>query len=410
MRLKFLLSVLMAAILVGCDKENAPSPDTSIKDFDFTFRYDAPLTTINQFELLLTQKDGKILLDTLLSTRTQHALTAKTNDSKLNLTLITLDAANRNMYSITTYNQVNPDKWHIIAGFTTEVNAPTLAGEIRYANIPYDAKAFFSSKQSNWTGLSWPNPAHNYLIANYNRLLSTDLAYILLPTHGKYMFTDASSDLMSVDFSNANTSTKLKYNRPANITKFRTFLHGYSKAGDYTHMQPLFNSDYMSSEAYDLQYPSTVIEEFELNVYYTDADGYQHRYYHIGSAVPQIMPFSEKSNFKVAKSDFSDFQVSFTDNLPSLYFSHWALATADVNANWYIYSSPEEVSYHPKRILEELKPKLLAGKSVAGFKLSSVQTIKAPNYTYQSYCDYYGSPEARARKAMKETQQIGKSF
>lgn len=410
MRTKFILGLLLVTTLFGCDEENTPMPDQTISDFNFSFRYDPVQENVKEYELLVSQKDGKVLLDTLIATRTKHALKVKSNDSKLNVTLITLDEANKNRYAIRTYTQVNPDNWHIIDGFSTVVKDETVNGEIRYTNIPYESRAFFRTKQSNWTGLSWPKPADNYLIALYLRVQPTDLAYLLLPSHGKYMFTEVTSGLMTVDFSNASTSTKRKYNRPSNISKFRTFLYGYPKAGDYTKQQELFMSDHMPSDEYDLQFPSTVIEEFELDVYYTDADGYQHRYNYIGSDVPETMPFASKSNFMVNKLDFNDFQVTFTEDKPSTYFTYWISTDANLNASWYIYSSPEETSYNPKQILEDLKPKLLTGKILPPFKLSSVQTHKAKDYTHPTYYDYYGNPEARAKKALREAQYIGKTY
>jgi hypothetical protein len=382
-----------------------PQPDPQVKAVPFSFRLDPQPEGTEDFELIVSQKDGEVLLDTLIAARTEHGLTVKSADTKFDVTTIYSDPAT-SKYSMRTYVQVNPDNWHIDERISRTVWGEKEQATIYYTNVPGSLDNLqFTGKQSAGAGYSYSG---GNLRLNYDRLLPTDLAYLLLPESGKYIFTEVTSPETHVDFSNANTAVKRKYNKPAGVSKFVSILYGYTEAGDYSKTMILTLANSSPDLDYDLQYPTTVIKEFQLNLSYTDAEGYRHSYFNSGPTVPTEMPFIPKSDFTVTKSEANDFQITFGEDKPTTYTMLWE--SGDLNANWRIFSSPEETSFKPKEFLENLSTVSLEGKSVSGFTIKSLFSYKAEGYTHQSMNDYNNNPEAYLRKELRESREIRKGF
>lgn len=418
MRLKSLFGLLLLGTLMACEKDEttinpdpAPgtAPDKAVQNYSFNFRYDPAQVNVKEYELILSQKDGEVLLDTLISTRSTHALQVRSGETELDITTIFKNPETGKIY-IKSYLQIQPVNWHIDEGFSSIVKGEEGGGRINYTNIPYDSKFIFASKQANGTASSTPNTTDNLRFVNYNRLLPTDLVYILLLNHEKYMFTEVSSAITDVDFSGAETALKKKYTTPANITKYRSFLYGYDKAGDYSKRLFLYTSDIQPSDDYDVLYPSTVIEEFELNSFYTDAQGFRHAYSYLGAALPEEIGFAAEADFKVNKSEVNDFQAEFGEDKPSSLLTYWTANQASLEAYWYIYASPEETAYKPQDFLDKLKAQTLAGKNTSAFSLSIVQSQKAEGFSYQALRAYYANPDALRRKELKQSRLIQKDF
>lgn len=299
--------------------------------------------------------------------------------------------------------QVNSDNWHIDERMSRKVWDETEQATIIYANTPHDWDTQFAGKQNNGGHFSWRN---GNLIVEYSRLLPTDLTYLLVPSLGKYIFAEVNSPETHVDFSNAETAVKRKYNKPAGVTDFTSVLYGYTKAGDYSKTMMLTLSG--PGDDYDLQFPTTVIEEFQVMLLYTDAEGYRHSYTHSGPTVPAEMPFIPKSGFTVTKSEANDFQIQFGEDKPTTYTMLWQ--SSDLGASWHIYSSPEETAFKPKDFLENLGTISLKGKNVSEFAIKSLSSYKAANYSHQSMSDYNNNPEAYLRKDLREYREIKKNF
>lgn len=151
-----------------------------------------------------------------------------------------------------------------------------------------------------------------------------------------------------------------------------------------------------------------MIKEFELSLFYKDAEGYRHTYYHSGASVPTEMPFIPKSDFTVTKAELNDFQIKFAEDKPTTYTMLWE--SGDLHASWRIFSSPEETAFKPKDFLENLGTVSLEGKSVSGFTIKNLSSYKAEGYNHQSMNDYNNNPEAYLRKDLREYREIRKDF
>ncbi|WP_242917814.1 hypothetical protein [Pontibacter liquoris] len=376
MRLKPFLSILLLTLLLGCDteKESAPVPEPTptTKTFDFSYRYDPDSPEIKEFELAISQKDGKVLLDTLLATGKDHALKVKSKDAKFDFTTIYFNPA-LGRYSVATYIQVNKNQWHIDETSKPVVRGATEPATIYYSNMPNDALYHFESKQpGSWVAI-WDTDTQTI---KYRRLLPNDLVYMWVPGYKKYMFTEVTSAETYVDFSKANVAEVRKFVRPAGVTNLGVTLFGYTKAGD-PNSKLLLYFPFLPSKEYDLQFPSTVIEQFDLYIGYTDAGGYFHSYHHIGQTIPTAMDFAATSDFTVIKSEIDDFQIQIGKDKPDRYFTFWQAEQDALRAQWYIYFPTDDTALKPKTFLENLKTKSLAGKDLSLFRPKNVYSEKA---------------------------------
>jgi hypothetical protein len=411
MNIRYLFPLLLFLALSSCKEEkDNPAPQVDAKAVSFNFRLDPLPEETKDFELIISQKDGQVLLDTMLQARTKHELKVNSEDTKFNVTTIYSNPATKK-YSMRTYVQVNPDNWHIDDGIYIKTEEQPLNTTIYYNNAissthnPSDAFVHFGAKQVQLFRFSFHGKNTDAVKIEYGRSFETDLAYLLLADQGKYIFAEVTSPEAHVDFSNAGTAIKRKYNRPAGVPPLTSVLFGYTKAGDYSNPITLYLTS-RNPEEYDLQFPQTMIEEFELMLSYMEFRGYIHQYWHVGSTVPKEMALLPKSDFTVTKSLLNDFQVEFSEDKPSTYDLLWWSRTANLNADWQVFLSPEETAFNMEGFIEKLSAASLKGKTLSDFRLYRVMSQTAKDYTHQSMHDYLNNPQAYLRKELRQYRRI----
>ncbi|MCJ8165416.1 hypothetical protein MKJ04_11230 [Pontibacter sp. E15-1] len=410
MRKSYLLPLLLILALTSCN-EGKDNPEPEAKAVSFNFRLDPLPEATKDFELILSQKDGKVLLDTMLTGRTSHALTIKSNDTKFDVTTV-YQNPNTTAYSMRTYIQVNPDGWHIdeqLTNWEEDKSRPTV---VNYTNVnPFKGPSVqFGAMHAELYRSQFVGQNDDMLRVEYNRQFPTDLTYLLLPEQGKYIFAEVTSPVTYVDFSNAATAVKHKFinSTPDGVYgSYLVGLYGYPETGNEKNRVTLYVSANNPPE-YDLQYPPTGIKEFLLIVSYLkyqNNKGYRHDYYHIGPTIPTELPFIPEADFSVAKSQFNDFQIQFAEDKPSTYSTMWS-SWENVRADWVISVSPEETAFNPQGLLEKLRPTLLKDKDLSGFRIYRTMTRTAKGYTHQTMNDYLSNPEAYLRMEPKQFRNV----
>ncbi|GAA4431363.1 hypothetical protein GCM10023188_18820 [Pontibacter saemangeumensis] len=421
MKKLYLLPLLCFLTLASCkdDKElpvpqpepevpvpGEPDPETEAKEVAFSFRYDPRPEGIEDFELILSLNDSIILLDTLIAARTHHNLVVKSDKTKFDVTTVYSDPAT-GKYTMKTYVQVNPNNWHVKDYRTRTVQGETQVSTVHYSNVTDIKRHRFSSEGTN----RYEGDFHrDNLTMKYDRLLPSDLTYLLLPNTGKYIFAEAGTEETHVDFSEAITAERHMFNKPPGVDAITAFLWGYAKAGDYSKQLLLYAHTSMPGDDYNLLYPSTVIEEFELGLSYDDAEGSRHSYGYAGTTVPTEVDMLAKADFTVTRAEFDNFGIEFEEDGPMSYEMMWEPRESDLNAQWYVYLSPEETTFNAKEFLGNLGAELLEGKDTTRFSLSFISSMKAEGYTFQSYHDYLNNQEAYLRKEMRQYRLISKRF
>lgn len=405
MRKKLLLSIFAISALLGCDKQQDPQPVAETSEFNF--RYDT-YPKVENFELILTQNDGSVLLDTLLASHKNHSISVKSADTKFNVTTLLFDQAS-GWYDVKTYTQINPSNWHINSSGTTTTSQREET-KITYTNLPSDdSNMNFSSLNSgSWGFMGFGNT----FTVDFNRLLPSDKTYLILPNYGKYILTDITTTQKTIDFSEARNTIKTQYNKPAGITNFRASLYGYASGGLSNHRLRLFGGRARPTSEYDLQYPPTSFDLFDLNLYYLDSDKNLHFYIYKGiSTVPTEIEFLGEADFDVTSSEFNDFQITFDTNKPTIYSTLWTSTdTTKLKANWKVYASPEDNKFKPRTFLEKLYSKSLADKPLPAFKLVFTASQKAKDRDYQEFLDHLLNPTVRKNDPIKHFREITTYF
>ncbi|WP_162055956.1 hypothetical protein [Pontibacter pamirensis] len=411
MRKLYLFPLLFSLALTSCKEgKHDPAPQPIGREVSFNFRLDPLPEETEDFELIVSQKDGHVLLDTVIAARTKHELKVNSDDTLFDVTTIYSDPATKK-YSMRTYVQVNPDNWHIDDGIGIRTEEPRPNTTVYYSNAintnnyPSHGSVHFGARQVELSRISFLGKSADTLKIEYGRKFATDLTYMLMAEQGKYIFAEVTSPEAHIDFTNTGTAIKRKYSRPDGVPPLTSALFGYTKAGDYTHPISLYLSSRNPAE-YDLQFPQTLIEEFEVILSYVDRQGYMHKYWHVGSTVPEEMPLLPKSDFTVIKSKFSDFQVQFGEDKPSTYNLLWRSSTANLNAEWQVFLSPEETAFNMEGFIEKLSPASLEGKTLSDFRLFRVLSHTAKDRTHQSMHDYLNNPEAYLRKELRQYRRI----
>ncbi|MER2998455.1 hypothetical protein [Pontibacter populi] len=409
MRKLILSSLLFIVTLSSCETEKDELPQPSSHDYDINFQYDTPSKDIKDIELILSQENGTILLDTILASTKKHSLKVRTTDTKIYLTTIHYNASS-NEYFIRTYVKVKaPTDWHIdeFADPSTATSQYERA-KIIYNNLPpYDAGFHYMTRDPGSTRTSWSGST---LSIDYDKLLPTDVAYLLLPKYGKYILTELTSAQTTIDFSGSSNTIKQKYNRPAGASNYMIFLNGFLTAGNYSKPLNLYWPAIAASNEYDLQYPSKGIAEFDLQVQYTAADNSRHTYLYSGSTVPDDIDLAPKAESSVIKSGYDAFSIAFGQDKPSVYSTLWSFKNPEFNAKWIVYFSPDETNFAPEAFLANLKSQKLQGKVLSPGRLANTFTQKAPGYSYQAFLDYQANPDAQKKKEMKQIRKIGTYF
>lgn len=415
-RLYLLPLLLLLLSLPSCkDDTDDPAPvqepevpvsEPEVKEVNFDFRYDPLPKGTENIELIVSQKDSVVLLDTLISARTNHKLMVKSADTKFDVTTILADPAT-DTYTMRTYVQVNLDKWHIVEGLSYLVRSKAEPATIYYTNLPdYSnlpkGRWTFTGEQTFEWGAQYSS---GEMTLHYERLLPRDMAYMMIERIGKYTLTEVTSAETYVDFSKAKPTATQKHVAPEGATRFSSTIFGYPKAGDYNKLMVLQITS--TPTEHKLQFPPTGIEEFELRQFYVSSDGYSHIYSTVVSSIPaEADYFLPASDFTLVKTDFNDFQISFGQDKPSTYTTEWFYESTNLNVNWQIFLSPEETAFNPQGFLERLSPASLKDKDLSGLSLKQVISRTADNYDHQSMHDYLNNPEAFLKIEQRRYRQI----
>ncbi|TPE42956.1 hypothetical protein [Pontibacter mangrovi] len=389
------------------DKDSLPSPKPQpviVSDIDF--RYDVSPKEVQEYEFILSQKDGKVLLDTILTSQADHSLRVESTDTLFDVTTVIFNPNSDNYY-IKTYRQINPDDWYLRELSSSKKWGESERSTVVYNNLPsYDRELLFMTLEPGF----WLSEfVGNTLSVEFDRLLPVDTAYLLLPSLGKYLFTNLNSKHTNIDFSAAANTVKRKFNKPAGISKFKPYLKGFLKAGNYDKELWLYMPLSYPSEDYDLQFPPTGIEEFELTMGYLAADKSSHNYYYRGPSIPTDIELLPKADFTVTKEGDDGFTITFEEEKPTFYRAYGNFTLDGTTSRWSIYSPVTQTNLAPQAFLTSLKSKMMEGKALSEVTVSFVSSYKFEGYTYQTYHDYLANPAELAKRQMKQSRVVSKS-
>jgi hypothetical protein len=394
------LSVLIFAALYSCQKSNSdktptlPSPTGTM-----TIAFSYPDTSSQagpNFELIVSEPGGKILLDSVAPVNTQVTATLHTNDTLVNLTTIYQALMDSNI-TVNTYMSVNPSSWqtavHDLLSYPYVIPAaPNDAGvTVRVINIPQSAQGDEPLWISNGSsGFAFDNPGgQTYLptgIGGYSKMP----VYISLPDQGLYTFVTATAAGVTdtIDLSQMDTAVEFNFVKPAGYTTVSSYLWGIPDTTDINKKVALFQSGaflFSGLPTDDIVYPPRGMETFEEMSLFWGPNTATAGVYSYGSTLSGSFPFPTVSSYSLLSAEPDSMNVKFLTVSPTWYQTE--LQTGHVY--YYFNSSPDSTIRHPLSLLTSLNSQKLKGQSLGNLTPVSLtfQSVQGMNYSaFMAYC------------------------
>jgi hypothetical protein len=411
--------VLTMFSFFGCSKSGTPAPPSNTNPVTGTMKIN--LTYPNDqgtqtFELIISQSNGVILLDTIAALSTPVIATLHTNDNLVDVTTVRF-IQGMNNYAVSVFKGVNASTLTTTGlgsyKLKTQVGTTTPAN-ILYTNVPSgiysNAASLNNTLFTNFPGNEFSGlnlDAANVLQVYYNQSPG-NYAYLLLPTVGLYNLHMPTSTADTVDLTSMDTALSLTFNRPY---PFTVIPAGSSFIGipDTTNLNQIigFSSIFQpySRTGVDFEYPKVAVEKYELYVSATDSTG-DYGYYYYGSNIPTTLPFARSSDFSIASSQSSGFSVSFPGTTPTYYLTQWNGANVILS----VYSSPDSGSLKPIDWLTALKSSLLNSVGYTDLTLRIIEIDDVPGMNYASWLAYTTNPAAIATRQVTSASSFSQTF
>jgi hypothetical protein len=402
----------------GCSKSGPSGPPSNTSPVTGTMRIN--LTYPNDqgsqtFELIVSQPNGVILLDSVASINIPVIATLHTNDSLVDVTTVRFIQGSNN-YGVNVFKGVNAATLSTTAlgSYKLQTQVGTTApANIAYTNVPsgiysgagsLNNTLFTNFPGNEFTGL---NLSGNILQVYYNQSAG-NYAYLLMPTVGLYNLHMPTSTADTVDLTNMDTALSLTFNRTYPFTVVQA---GSSFIGipDTTNLNQIigFSSIFQpySRSGVDFEYPKVTVEMYELYVAAEDSTG-DYGYYYYGSNIPTTLPFPRASDFLITSKQASGFSVSFPGTMPSYYRTQWNSASVIMS----IYASADSGSQKPLTWLTGLHSSLLESVSYSGLTLSQIEIDDVAGMNYGASIAYASSAAALATRKVRSASSYTQTF
>ena len=399
-KLTGLFCLTLSALFFSCKKDHtvAPAPDptpapvTSTRHLDLIFlagqnNFGRDKDTLRKYELIISETNGKNLLDTVMPYNTHVIADMKTNQSLFNVTILFFSPFVQ-AFSIQTYKAIdisglkNVPGSDSIPGLTFHLD-PTTDGNVTYTNVhtvsgdPYYTAVGLFGESSQWNG---GNISYSY---TYH---PGDYAYLIFPFSKLYKIHPISSAAEVVDFSKPDTAVGVKFNRPAIYPNYNFSLAGFPDTNNLSKFVSLSydGAAFRSIPGADIVYPGKKVFQkysFSYNAY--DADYKNVVSYSLPSidTIPADIPFPDPAWYTLTAAP-NTVTADFTTHKPVSY---------DINCTigkmfFTLTAAGDSTVQHPLDFLTSLKSKLLNGQDLSSLKISDIRLVSETGSNYQTYC------------------------
>jgi hypothetical protein len=349
----------------------------------------------SQYELIISEPTGKILLDTLSTPPTAIVAALKTNDTLVDVTAI-INNGNGATYTAIIYRSINASTLSRLTqtGYNS-IGGPLKTGTTTYSQILYENvppgilfsglnQVLFTNFYNNPADQIVVSPADNTVAVHYNNDPG-NYAYLLLPSVGLYNLHVQANAIDTVDCTHMDTAISLTFDRPEPFTintQYSSFIGIYDTT-DLTKVIGL--SDYLlappSRLGVDFEYPNIPVQKYELSFNATNASNDVLEFYTYSSTIPKTLPLPKEADFNISSAQNDNFVVTFPANKPTYYFVQLTCSNATVT----MYSRPDSSTMHPVSFLTNLKCKLLRSVNLS---LLSPTEFEVNNYNGMNYSTY----------------------
>jgi hypothetical protein len=386
-----------------------PPGDSTANDINVNiYYYDDIDQGQDQWELIINEPSGKLLLDTVAPANTTIKAHLQTTSRLVNVSTVIYDAS-YNFYTALTYRNVNPRSWTGLPfPGNTLVPVDTLTSTTAtayYTHPPYLSNPnggynyiwmsdYIASGGVNTVDYEPAYPAYQpggLLTLNYQRHLNNPV-YLLFPQLGLYNFHQPPvSGNDTVDLSHIDTAVMINYSLPSSFSPQSAWLMGYADTADPTKSMTLYNNFFDGSLPVDVEFPSRGIPACQLifsagnaatNEYLT-YDGYVS---HPASSINWLTA----ADYTLRSNAQDSFAVSFGSQTPSIYTMNWIAGPV----YYEIYSAPDGATLHPFTWFSHLGSKLLQNQpltSLTPWYFSFQQNTGIPS-DFTGLLNFYAVP------------------
>jgi len=389
LKTKFLLAASVVLLVTACRKKDILSGQSGqpLTEHEFDLSYVDNFESDN-YELIVTDSNGKFLLDTILPVNQRITVKLSSNETKFNMTTIELSSGQ--YYNVRTYYQVNPGQWNINQRFIQvhqpAATSPTQGPYIFYKDVP--------DVDSTLLPFPFYTGGNSGVYHRYDQTLRMDYnapdpyhSYVSIPSLGLYQFHKTLTSHDTVSLARMDTLLSITYPKNFDVSPYNTReLIGYTKKDDYSTYTRLWDDQYDYWNTYgDFVYPSKGVEQYLVRYNVLDDNLQSHYSQVLSDKMPASIEFLDDSYVNVVNKDPNNFEIAFPKSAPSVYGLYFASTITD-SLSWQVLLPSTKTNLKGTNKLVDLKKsKLLKTFDFSSVQLLGVQLTKADNYSYYDY-------------------------
>ena len=382
--------LILIGIFLSCtdnDTVDEINPFAGYDSYSFNLIF-TPLTSNieipKKVELIITDKENKILLDTILDKYVQHLINYQSPEEKINLTYI--DKTVTPGY-IVTYYDFSPMDWAISSARTkytypyggTPHEEESEASTFRLINGPVAAYNLVLTS-GDYSSVGWSDD----LTVDYQRRSSGEYFYYAADNKQFFLGKLTSSDT-TISLDQTQDLTELNYHFNVDypleiffgsITAFPEAENRYKSLIVYANYDNLFEDD-------EIYYPqSSIIKNYYTTITSIDENRNEHLFFLSADHVPDQLDLIDKSDVIVNNTSLSEFCLDFSNLHPSYY------STVFKNDSFNViqFLPPEINSYSPDSLISAIKnSSFLQGENLDNLTLSNIVVECADSLDYPDF-------------------------
>lgn len=353
-------------------------------------QYGLSIDPLKQYELIVSEGGGKVLLDTVTPYNSPIIAWLKTNQTLLDITTVRKWATTNN-YLIHSYKAIDLTAWvnipendsvQLLSGGTAA--PPPVTGIMTYmhVNVPYGS--YYNVLAG---GRADTRQTNNSIIYGVYNASPGDYAYLIFPTLGLYNIHRITGASDTVDLSKPDTAVRVKFNKPAVYTTSGFSIAGYPDPGDLSHT---VNLTYYTGagtplpDATDLLYPGKKgFKKYFFSFYVSDGVNNNNADVNLPYAdtIPADLPIPDPGWYTVSLTKDTTVSTDFKSHKPTYYD-----ITSNVGDIRFTLTAPgDSTLLHPVKFFLALKSKLLGNQDISKMQMDLINIVTDAEPGYQAY-------------------------
>jgi hypothetical protein len=416
--MKTFIAILCLAAAIGlfsCHKDNShpgtnPPTDSTKTTGSMKISLSIPPdTTSNDIEVIISELQGNILLDTLAAPNTILNASMSTKATLVDVSFISAFQNQGARYSVITYRGINPSSWTGPFRGSSIVNLlakTTSPAELYYKHLPepdfqFNSSAFDDGKFTiNSDGID----------VHYNQIPG-GYTSILFPSIGLFILHMPKGLNDTIDCNTVQYDTAVSANYPSspNYNWVNSQLVGVIDSTDPRKCVTLcFNYPVQGSFVQHLLYPRrTKFQKYWSYSSFTNAsDGSELDVYGYLNSVDAKVNYPAPNAYVFNSTQNTNFSITFNSSKPTYYRTDWTNNTIF----WSVYSSPDSTQFNPLGFWTAQKSKLLKGQDLSQLAFNYFVTETVPGYDYVDFFNWAGNAKLHDAKPVSGSTFYSKFF